>query len=42
VPAGCQADQVSASYDAGVLTVSLPLAEAPAEPVKIPIARSGS
>ncbi|GAA3517834.1 Hsp20/alpha crystallin family protein [Nocardioides daeguensis] len=38
LPKGCRADDVSASYDAGVLTVSMPIADAETEPVRVPIA----
>ncbi|WGY04521.1 HSP20 family small heat-shock protein [Nocardioides sp. QY071] len=38
LPHGCRAEDVTATYDAGVLTVSMPVAEPEAAPVQVPIA----
>jgi HSP20 family protein len=40
LPSGASADDVSARYDAGVLEVRVPMKEAPAEPIKIPVQRT--
>lgn len=40
LPKGAVADDVSARYDAGVLEVRMPLKEAPAESIKIPVQRT--
>ncbi|WGX95085.1 Hsp20/alpha crystallin family protein [Nocardioides sp. L-11A] len=39
LPHGCRAEDVTASYDAGVLTVSMPMAEPETAPVHIAITR---
>lgn len=41
LPRGCKQDDVTASYAAGVLEVSVPLAEPASEPIEIPVGRSG-
>jgi HSP20 family protein len=41
LPKGCKSDDVSATYAAGVLQVSLPVADVVAEPTRIPSARAG-
>lgn len=41
LPKGCTGEDVTASYAAGVLTVSLPADREVPEPTRIPIARSG-
>lgn len=41
LPRGCKRDDVSASYAAGVLQVTLPMAQPQPEPVQVPISRSG-
>lgn len=42
LPKGASADEVVARYDAGVLVVTVPLKEAPAEPIKVAVQRAGS
>lgn len=41
LPKGCTGDDVTASYDSGVLTVTLPADGEVPQPTRIPIARSG-
>jgi HSP20 family molecular chaperone IbpA len=41
LPKGCTGDDVTASYDSGVLTVTLPAAAEVPQPTRIPVARSG-
>jgi HSP20 family protein len=41
LPRGCDADQVTATYDAGVLEVTLPVQETGTEAVKIPVKPQG-
>ena len=41
LPHGCQDQDVTASYDAGVLTVSMPIAEPATEPVHVPVSLGG-
>ena len=41
LPKGCKSDDVSATYSAGVLQVSLPVGGVAAEPTRIPIAHNG-
>lgn len=41
LPKGASADDVSARYDAGVLEVRVPMKEAPAEPIKVAVQRTG-
>lgn len=40
LPRGADPSDVTARYDAGVLTVSVPMVEPPAEPIKIPVQRA--
>ena len=42
LPKGARADEVKAWYDAGVLEVTVPLEEAPAEPIKVAVQRAES
>jgi HSP20 family protein len=42
LPKGASAADVQARYDAGVLEVTVPMMEAPAEPIKIAVQRAGS
>lgn len=37
LPKGADAADVTARYDAGVLSVSVPMTESPAEPIKVPV-----
>jgi HSP20 family molecular chaperone IbpA len=39
LPKGATAGDVVATYDAGVLVVTVPMAEAAAEPIKVPVQR---
>jgi len=41
LPSGCQTDQVTASYEAGVLQVSLPIKASATRPIEVPVARMG-
>jgi len=41
LPAGCQKDQVTARYEAGVLEVSIPTTSPATEPIQIPVTRVG-
>jgi len=41
LPAGCQKDQVTARYEAGVLEVSIPTTSPTTEPIQIPVSRVG-
>jgi HSP20 family protein len=40
LPRGCAPDEVTASYEAGVLEVSIPVRESETEAVRIPVARN--
>jgi HSP20 family molecular chaperone IbpA len=40
LPKGATAGDVVATYDAGVLVVSVPMAETAAEPIKVPVQRA--
>jgi HSP20 family molecular chaperone IbpA len=42
LPKGASAADVEARYDAGVLEVTVPMKEAPAEPIKVAVQRAGS
>jgi HSP20 family molecular chaperone IbpA len=42
LPKGASASDVVARYDAGVLEVTVPMSEAPAEPIKVVVQRAGS
>lgn len=42
LPKGASAGDVAARYDAGVLVVSVPMAEAPAQPIKVAVQRTES
>lgn len=42
LPKGASATDVEARYDAGVLEVTVPMKEAPAEPIKVAVQRAGS
>ncbi len=41
LPHGCQDQDVKATYDAGVLTVSMPIAEPATEPTHVPVSLGG-
>lgn len=41
LPKGASASEVVARYDAGVLEVTVPMKEAPAEPIKVAVQRAG-
>lgn len=40
LPSGASTSDVSARYDAGVLVVSVPMTEAPTEPIKVAVKRA--
>jgi HSP20 family molecular chaperone IbpA len=40
LPKGATAGDVAATYDAGVLVVTVPMSEAPAEPIKVAVQRA--
>jgi HSP20 family molecular chaperone IbpA len=42
LPKGATAGDVVATYDAGVLVVSVPMAQTAAEPIKVPVQRAES
>lgn len=42
LPKGADASDVVASYDSGVLVVSVPMSEAPTEPIKVAVKRAES
>jgi HSP20 family molecular chaperone IbpA len=42
LPKGATAGDVAATYDAGVLVVTVPMSEAPAEPIKVAVQRAAS
>ena len=41
LPTGCRTDEVTASYEAGVLQVSLPIQASATPPIEIPVNRVG-
>jgi HSP20 family molecular chaperone IbpA len=42
LPKGATAGDVAATYDAGVLVVTVPMSEAPSEPIKVAVQRGAS
>jgi HSP20 family molecular chaperone IbpA len=42
LPKGATAGDVAATYDAGVLVVTVPMSEAPSEPIKVAVQRAAS